>query len=447
MFRITKGLNLPISGQPEPQIVSAPVVSRVGLVATDYIGMKPTMLVQEGDQVRLGQPLFTDKKTAGVTFTAPAAGRVAEINRGERRMLQSLVIEVEGNDAVEFTPLVEKDFLRGNREQITELLASSGLWTSFRTRPFSKVPAVGTVPRSVFVQAMDTNPLAADPMPWIQSHEADFRIGLQSLAKLTDGKVYVCHRPDSVMPNVGVPSVLTAAFEGPHPAGLPGTHIHFLDPVGLRKTVWYINYQDVIAVGHLVATGRIETERMISIAGPSVARPQIVRTRLGACVNQLTNGMLADGTHRVISGNVLSGRRIESSICYLGRYHLQVSAIPENSHREFLGWMSPGADRFSVKNIFTSALNRARTFAFTTTTGGSKRAMVPIGMYEKVMPLDVLPTFLLRSLITKDTEQAQALGCMELDEEDLALCTFVCPGKTEYGPLLRASLNQIELDG
>ncbi len=447
MFRITKGLNLPISGQPESQIVAAPGVTRVGLVASDYIGMKPTMLVQEGDSVRLGQPLFSDKKTNGVIFTAPAAGRVAEINRGERRMLQSLVIDVEGHDSVEFSPLVEKDFLRGNREQITDLLAASGLWPAFRTRPFSKIPAVGTVPRSIFVQAMDTNPLAADPMPWIRSHEADFRFGLQSLAKLTDGKVHVCHRPDAVIPDIGVSSVSTAAFEGPHPAGLSGTHIHFLDPVGPKKTVWYINYQDVIAIGHLVATGWLDTERMISIAGPSFAKPQIVRTRLGACVTQLTSGMLVNGTHRVISGSVLSGRRVEAPMGYLGRYHLQVSAIPESSQREFLGWMSPGANRFSVKNIFTSALNRARTFAFSTTTGGSKRAMVPIGMYEKVMPLDILPTFLLRALITKDTEQAQALGCMELDEEDLALCTFVCPGKTEYGPLLRASLNQIELDG
>jgi Na+-transporting NADH:ubiquinone oxidoreductase subunit A len=157
--------------------------------------------------------------------------------------------------------------------------------------------------------------------------------------------------------------------------------------------------------------------------------------------------LLSDGSPRVISGNVLSGRRVESPMCYLGRYHLQVSAIPENTHREFLGWMTPGSDRYSVKNVFTSAFDRARTFAFSTTTGGSKRAMVPIGMYERVMPLDILPTFLLRSLITKDTEQAQALGCMELDEEDLSLCTFVCPGKTEYGPLLRTSLNQIELDG
>jgi Na+-transporting NADH:ubiquinone oxidoreductase subunit A len=249
------------------------------------------------------------------------------------------------------------------------------------------------------------------------------------------------------MPEVGVPSVSTAAFEGPHPAGLPGTHIHFLDPVGPGKIVWHINYQDVIAIGSLLTTGRLNTERMISVAGPSVLKPQVMRTRIGACINQLTSELLVDGSPRVISGSVLSGRRIETCMCYLGRYHLQVSAIPESTHREFLGWMTPGGGRFSVKNVFTSAIDRARTFAFSTTTGGSKRAMVPIGMYEHVMPLDILPTFLLRSLITKDTEQAQALGCMELDEEDLSLCTFVCPGKTEYGPLLRASLNQIELDG
>ncbi len=447
MFRITKGLNLPISGQPEPGVVAAPHVSQVGLVAADYIGMKPTMLVQEGDRVRLGQPLFSDRKTEGVIFTSPAAGRVSRINRGERRMLQSVVIDVEGSDAVAFTPLVEKDVLRGNRDEIRELLSTSGLWTSFRTRPFSKVPAVGTLPRSIFVQAMDTNPLAADPMLFIQSREADFRVGLQSLAKLTDGKVYVCHRPDSAMPDVGVPSVVTAAFEGPHPAGLPGTHIHFLDPVGPNKVVWYINYQDVIAIGHLLATGRLDTERMISVAGPSILKPQVMRTRMGACINQLTGGLLAEGSQRVISGSVLSGRRVESPISYLGRYHLQVSAIPESTHREFLGWMTLGSGRFSIRNVFSSAVDRARTFAFSTTTGGSQRAMVPIGMYEQVMPLDILPTFLLRSLITKDTEQAQALGCMELDEEDLSLCTFVCPGKTEYGPLLRASLNQIQLDG
>ena len=446
MFRITRGLDLPITGSADPQVVLAPAISRVAILAADYIGMKPTMLVQQGDRVALGQPVFSDKKSAGVVFTAPAAGRVVEVNRGDRRAFQSVVVELEGDDAVSFVPLVQRDFFSGTREQVTELLATSGLWTSFRARPYSKIPAVGTVPRSIFVQAMDTNPLAVDPMPLIAAREAEFRFGLQTLAKLTDGKVFVCHAPGAAVPEVGG-SVEKAEFAGPHPAGLPGTHIHFLDPVGPGKVVWTINAQDVIAIGHLMSTGRLDPTRVISIAGPSIAKPQTVRTRLGASIDQLMNGMLTAGTHRVISGSVLSGRKAEAPVNYLGRYHLQISAIPEGNSREFLGWMSPGSGRFSVKPIFISALDRAKRFAFSTTTGGSKRAMVPIGMYEKVVPLDIIPTFLLRSLITKDTEQAQALGCLELDEEDLSLCTFVCPGKTEYGPLLRESLNQIEKEG
>jgi Na+-transporting NADH:ubiquinone oxidoreductase subunit A len=446
MFRITKGLNLPISGSADPQIVVAPPVSRVAIVGSDYIGVKPTMLVQQGDRVSLGQPVFSDKKSEGVLFTAPAAGRVVEINRGERRFFQSLVIELEGDDAVSFSPLVQKDFLSGTREQVTQLLAASGLWTSFRTRPYSKIPAVGTVPRSIFVQAMDTNPLAVDPLPLIAAREAEFRFGLQAIAKLTDGKVFVCHAPGSSLPDVGG-SVQKEEFSGPHPAGLAGTHIHFLDPVGPGKVVWSVSAQDVIAIGHLLSTGRLDPTRVITIAGPSIAKPQTVRTRLGASIDQLVEGMLVPGSHRVISGSVLSGRRIEAPLSYLGRYHHQISAIPEGSPREFLGWLSPGGSRFSVKPVFASALDREKQFSFSTTTGGSKRAMVPIGMYEKVVPLDIIPTFLLRSLITKDTEQAQALGCLELDEEDLSLCTFVCPGKTEYGPLLRESLTRIEKEG
>ncbi len=447
MFRITKGLDLPITGQPEAQIVAGPTISKVGLVASDYIGMKPTMLVQAGDRVKLGQPLFADKKSAGVTFTAPAAGNVIEVNRGDRRAFQSLVIEASGNEAVEFSPLVQKDYFSGTREQVTELLSTSGLWTSFRTRPFSKIPAVGTVPRSIFVTAMDTNPLAGDPMLLIRQREADFRFGIQAISKLTDGKVFICHAPDSAIPEVGVSSAQNVAFGGPHPAGLPGTHIHFLDPAGPGRVVWHLNAQDVIAIGHLVSTGQLDSSRVISVAGPSVSKPQLIKTTLGVNIDELTNGLLPSESHRVISGSVLSGRQVRSPMNYLGRYHLQISAIAEGTPREFLGWLSPGSGRFSVKRVFTSALDQAKRFAFNTTTGGSKRAMVPIGMYESVMPLDIIPTFLLRSLITKDTEQAQALGCLELDEEDLSLCTFVCPGKTEYGPLLRDSLTRIELDG
>ncbi len=447
MHRITKGLDLPITGEPEQIIIDGPAVSRVALSGPDYVGMKPTMLVQVGERVKLGQPVLEDKKTVGVVYTSPAAGTVVEINRGARRAFQTLVIEIDGDEAVEFPALGEKDFATVRREAVTDLLASSGLWTSFRTRPYSKVPAVGDRPHSIFVQAIDTNPLAVDPVLVIRQRERDFRFGLMAIAKLTNGAVHLCRRPATVVPGEDLPGIRTSQFDGPHPAGLPGTHISLLDPVGLKKTVWTINYQDVLAIGHLVVTGRLNPERVISVAGPSVQNPNVIRTRTGASLNELLAGRLADDRCRVISGSVFSGRALSEVFSYLGRYHLQVSAVPEGDRREFLGWLTPGSGKFSVSNIFTSAIDRTRRFAFSTSTEGSKRAMVPIGMYERVMPLDMEPTFLLRALITGDTEQALALGCLELDEEDLALCTFVCPGKYEYGSLLRASLTQIELEG
>lgn len=447
MHRITKGLNIPITGEPDQTVVEGPSISKVAILGDDFVGMKPTMLVAPGDTVKIGQPLFTDKKTEGVTFTSPAAGKVLEVNRGARRAFESIVIGIEGDDALQFDAPGKDDFESVSRETITELLATSGTWCSLRTRPFSKSPVVGSVPNSIFVQAMDTNPLAADVAPLVRRREQDFRFGVLALTKLTDGTVYICRKPAEPFPAEEHPQVHAAEFEGPHPAGLPGTHIHQLDPVSQNKEVWTINYQDVMAIGHLVSTGQICTERIVSIAGPAIKSPKLVKTRIGADISELVADQLVSENVRVISGSVLSGRAASGTVNYLGRYHLQVSALTEGNEREFLGWVSPGTDKFSVRRVFTSALDSAKKFAFNTSTGGSKRAMVPIGMYEQVMPLDIIPTFLLRSLIVGDTEQAQALGCLELDEEDLALCTFVCPGKYEFGPILRERLTQIEREG
>jgi Na+-transporting NADH:ubiquinone oxidoreductase subunit A len=245
----------------------------------------------------------------------------------------------------------------------------------------------------------------------------------------------------------GSDRIVQKSFSGPHPAGNAGTHIHYLDPVSSKKTVWTVGYQDVIAIGKLFVTGKLDVERVISLAGPQVENPQIIRTRLGANLQELSAGLLKAGENRIISGSVFGGRRAVGAFAYLGRYHNQVTVLQEGRERPFLHYMQMGSSRFSVLPIYISKLFKDRKFGFTTSTNGSERAMVPVGSYEKVMPLDILPTQLLRSLIVGDTETAQQLGCLELDEEDLALCTFVCPGKYEYGPILRENLTRIEKEG
>ncbi len=232
-----------------------------------------------------------------------------------------------------------------------------------------------------------------------------------------------------------------------HPAGNAGTHIHHLDPVSATKTVWTISYQDVIAIGLLFTTGVLSTERVISLAGPQVREPRLVRTRLGASLDEINAGQLKDGENRVVSGSVFGGRTASGPFAFLGRYHNQISVLAEGRDRPFLHYLRAGFNNFSSLSIYVSSFFKGKTYDFNTTTNGSERAMVPIGAYERIMPLDILPTQLLRSLIVGDTDTAQKLGCLELDEEDLALCTFVCPGKYEYGPILRNNLTRIEKEG
>lgn len=458
MIKIRRGLDLPVSGTPEQVIHDGPNVNSVAVIGFDYVGMKPTMAVKEGDRVKLGQLLFSDKKTEGVLYTAPASGVISAINRGERRVLQSVVIDVDGpdletSDQETFTQYNAADLAGIDRSAVVDNLVNSGLWTSLRTRPYSKVPAsTSGAPSSIFVTAIDTNPLVADPALIIAEREEDFANGLKVLKRLTDGPVHLCTASDANVAGGDVDGVQSHSFSGPHPAGLVGTHIHFIDPVSDHKTVWSIGYQDVLAIGALFTTGHIDTRRVIALAGPQAENPRLIRTRLGASLAELTAGELKAGENRIISGSILSGRiasleTADGAFSYLGRYHNQVTAILEGHQREFFRYMSLGTDRHSAMPIYLSALNKGKKISFTTNTNGSERAMVPLGNYEKVMPLDVLPTQLLRALVVGDTEMAQKLGCLELDEEDLALCTYVCIGKYEYGPILRNNLSRIEKEG
>ncbi len=449
MTTIKRGLDLPILGGPEQRIEIAPAVRQVALLGDDYVGLRPTMLVAPNDRVRLGQPVMEDKKTPGVLYTASASGTVTDVVRGAKRKFISLVIDVEGDDRVEIQGARGSDPLALGRENLTEILRTSGLWTSLRTRPYGMVPQPGTSPHSIFVTAMDTNPLSADPVVVLSHRRDQFSLGLAALSQLTDGKVFVCKGEQSAIPSSDVKNIHVETFAGPHPAGLVGTHIHFLDPVGPGKVVWYIGYQDVVAIGSLLMTGTLDTRRVVSLAGPVVRQPRLLETRVGANISELIAGEIKEGltNFRPISGSVLCGRTAKAPVDFLGRYHQQISVLEEGNAREFLGWQMPGFDKYSLTRIYASALFQNKRFAMTTSTGGSERAMVPMGTYEKVMPLDILPTQLLRALIVRDTDSAQQLGALELEEEDVALCTFVCPGKYEYGSLLRENLTTIQREG
>ncbi|WP_115717487.1 Na(+)-translocating NADH-quinone reductase subunit A [Gallaecimonas mangrovi] len=445
MITIKKGLDVPISGAPEQVIHDGPAIKTVAVLGEEYIGMRPTMHVREGDLVKKGQIIFDDKKNPGVKFAAPAAGKVAAINRGEKRVLQSVVIEIDGDDEVSFTAYDASQLATLERQTVVDQLVDSGAWTALRTRPYSKIPAIDTAPGAIFISALDTNPLAADPAIIIKEQLDAFKNGLNVLSRLTEGKVFVSKAAGSDLTVAG-PQVEVHDVTGPHPAGLVGTQIHNLYGASLSKVAWHLGYQDVIAYGKLFTEGKLYSNRVVALAGPSVLKPRLLRTQLGANITELTAGELADGENRVVSGSVLSGAIAAGPQAYLGRYHVQVSALPEGRSKDFLGWMAPGSDKFSVTRAYLGHFGK-KLFGMTTTTNGSPRAMVPIGNYERVMPLDILPTMLLRDILSGDTDSAQQLGALELDEEDLALCTFVCPGKYDYAAALRSCLTKIEKEG
>lgn len=436
--RLRKGLDIPLAGAPRQAIEPGPVVSSVALVGDDYVGLRAKLLVEQGDRVRQGQPLVADRRDPRIVYTAPGGGTVAAIHLGERRALRAVVVSLDGDgDAVRFPVHAPSALPSLARETVIDTLLQSGMWTALRSRPFGRVPLPEAVPRAIFVTAIDTAPLAVRPEVVIAEHRDNFGHGLVIVGRIADCPVFLCTAPGSDLADRGDSRVTHASFAGPHPAGLAGTHIHFLCPAALGREVWYIGYQDVIAIGRLFTTGRLWTERVVALAGPAVHRPRLVRTRLGADVAELVDGELAPGPVRVISGSVLSGRRVAPPVGYLGRYHTQVSVLNEEA---------PGTR--SVHPAFSAAglgrLFRRRPMRLSTALHGEPAAILPLGSFERVMPLDVLPTPLLRALVVGDTERALDLGCLELEEEDLALCTFVCAGKLDYGALLRRTLTQIE---
>ncbi len=444
-FKLKKGLELPIEGAPDQTIQPGPEFSKVAALGGDYLGLKPRMLVQEGDEVQRGTPLFCHKDVAEAMMVAPMSGKVIQINRGARRVLQSVVIEIsDPNDAgVDFSGVGNGDTAEG----VAEKLCAAGLWTAFRTRPYSKMPSSGTKPAAIFVTAMDSEPLAADAAVIIADAGEAFAAGLAAVAKLSEGKTYLCLKDGDKIPGADVAGVEAAAFAGPHPAGLAGTHIHFLEPLAGDKQVWTIGYQDVIAIGRLMQSGHLDPNIVIALSGPGARQPRLIRTAMGASTDELTKDEInLEGTPRIISGSVLSGTQAEGPTAYLGRFARQITIIREDHDQIPMGWIRPMPSKYSVQPVLGSALSN-KLYNLTSNLNGGRRAMVPTGVFERLMPQDYLPTQLLRALLVMDTDTAQALGALELDEEDLGLVSFACPAKYEYGLALRDCLAKIEKEG
>ena len=445
IFNLKKGLNIPVLGIPDQVIQGEKNPKSVAVLGPDYNGLKPKMLVSVGDKVKRGTPLFCHKDSPEIFYVSPCKGKVRVINRGEKRVLLSVVIEIESitDKGINITKSHSNE--KSQEQLVKKCLFDSGLWTSFLTRPYSKVPSGDSVPSSIFITAMDTEPLCPDAELIINQDLKAFGEGVKKISLLTKGNVFICTKNDS---QVKVNDYNTYEFAGPHPAGLTGTHMHFLDAPSASKTVWSIGYQDVIAIGKLFLTGFIDINRVVSIAGPHAIKPRLVKTILGASLDDILEGEYnkAEGC-RVISGSVLSGFHATNELAYLGKYSRQITIIKEDLEKHFFGWIKPQPNKFSVMPVLLSAFGFFKLFNLTSNLNGGRRAMVPTGVFETLMPQDFLPTQMLRALLVMDTDVAQSLGALELDEEDLALCTFACPAKYEYGSALRDSLQKIEKEG
>lgn len=445
IVKIKKGLDIPAVGSPEQKIYDGKTVRSVALVGTDFLGLKPKMLVQDQDKVTRGTPLFCHKDDPEAVMVAPVTGRVRAINRGARRVLQSVVIDVDDiNDkGVDFSSVGDDKTAEG----LATKLCAAGLWSSFRTRPYSKIPHHTTRPIAIYITAMDSEPLSADAHIIINERKDDFAAGAKAIALLSDGPTYVCQSAENALEGVDLEGVTPVGFSGPHPAGLAGTHIHFLTQPTSEKPVWTISYQDVLAIGALLRTGHLDPSVVVALSGPLAKRPRLLRTVFGASLEDITEGeVVPDMPLRLISGSILSGRVAEGPTAYLGRYSRQVTLMEEDKKQIPMGWIRPMPSKYSVQPVLGSALSK-KLYAFTTNLNGGRRAMVPTGTFERLMPQDYLPTQLLRSLLVMDTDTAQALGALELDEEDLGLVGFACPAKYEYGEALRDCLEKIEKEG
>jgi len=444
VIKIKKGLDIKMIGQAEKIYVKAPRAKTYAIKPVDWHGLTPKIIPKLCDEVKVGTPIFFDKYHPEVKFTSPVSGILLSINRGERRRIIEVVIEDDGKNTPE-------TFLKGEpssfkREQIVESLLESGLWPAIRQRPYTVIAKPEQHPKSIFISAFDTAPLAPDLDFVLKDMEEDFQWGVNVLKQLTEGKIYLSldGRYPSVRTLSATKGVEINRFKGPHPAGNVGIQISKLDPINKGEVVWVVQPQDVVAIGRLFKTGKYDPSVLVAVTGSRVEKPQYYKTIRGAAVSTLLEKQLKEGENRVISGNVLNGRQIDGEKGYVGFFDSQVTVIPEGNQYEFFGWMKPGFNKKSLSRSFASTwLLPNKQFDLDTNIHGGERAFVMTGEYEKVLPMDIYPVQLLKSILANDIDKMERLGIYELDEEDLALCEFVCTSKTPVTKILRDGLKSM----
>lgn len=441
---LRKGLDLNIAGGADSSAEVRWIGSKhIAIVPDDFPGFTPKLDVKEGDSVRRGQSLMHDKNDERIRLSSPVTGTVESVVRGERRKIERVVVAVSEEDAV-----VTHIVVPGNADSIREALMASGLWAMMRQRPYDIVPSPTATPRDIFVTAFDSAPLAPSLTAQVKGMKAEIEAGLKALQLLTSGKVYVSMREDEA---VAVPAgVVSVGVKGPHPAGNAGVQAANIRPVNKGETVWTLDIVTVARIGALILTGTVDGHAIVAVTGSDVTRPEIVKTLIGADLSSLLQGNIhAEGhNYRVISGNVLTGVRTDIE-GYLRFPYRQVTVIPEgNDVDEFMGWASMASDKMSVSRSFPSHFLFGKKFRPDARLHGGRRAMIMSGEYDKVLPMDILPEYLIKAIIARDIDRMESLGIYEIAPEDVALCEYVDPSKIELQKIVREGLDYLrkELD-
>jgi len=444
--RLRKGLDIKVVGHPANKLESHFSSRTFAVKPRDFIGLSPIpkLLVQEGSEVLAGDPLFYDKARPEIMFTAPVSGQVVEIRRGEKRSITDVILIAD--EHIRFREWPKADVASLDKQTVVQRLLESGAWPLIRQRPFSIIADPADEPKAIHVSGFDSAPLAPDYNFVLQGKKLAFQQGLEVLRKLTSGKVHLNlnarHKPVDALNEAA--NVQINWFDGPHPAGNVGVQIHHLDPINKNDRVWYVRPQDVITLGKVFSEGKFDAERMVALAGPEVLKPRYFKTRLGAGVEQLIAGNLRQNHVRIVSGNLLTGQRVEAT-GHLGYYDDLVSVIAEGDQPELLGWLFPSYPRPTASKTYPIITNDTpeEGFVVNSSMHGEERAFVMTGQYEKVLPMDIYPVHLLKAILSRDFELMEGLGIYEVDSEDLALCEFVCTSKIDVQDILREGLEYV----